>query len=186
MDYHLYISPITRTAPYLSRCFTWKWVQWNSEYSACGSGGQPTAPVNTPGKHLPVLFCCPARPGVSIIPLPDFTEKPKPQCQFSFSSPQCRTKNILDLSLDFPSDLCYFQSYWCEMFKPFWNWRIWRLTGIINGFLFPTVLLEGELCSPAWLLLMSMAHRDGTALRKLSQELDNWMHYLVWFDDLPQ
>lgn len=29
MDYHFNISPITRTAPYLSHCFAW---QWNSVY----------------------------------------------------------------------------------------------------------------------------------------------------------
>lgn len=178
MDYHFYISPITKTASYIGHGFTWKWVQWNSGYPARGNGGpasvQP-APNHSPCEHTWQELTCsllghPTRTGVSITPLPGSTEKPKSQCQFSFSSPQFKTKNILEPRLDFPSDLCYFQSYWCEMLKPFWNESIWTLPGIINGFLSPTVLSDGEFCSPAWLLLMSMAHSDGIALRKSSQE----------------
>lgn len=110
MDYHLYISPITRTAPYLSHCFTWKWVQWNSVYPARGNGGpgcvQPAPTHSHSGKHLPVLSCVVLQGQEwasfhCLFPL----KSQKPQCQFSFSSPQHRTKNILGLSLDFPSDL---------------------------------------------------------------------------------
>lgn len=61
MDYHLYISPITKPAPYIGHCFTWKWVQWNSVDPACGNGGpacvQP-APTPSPCEHTWKAFTC--------------------------------------------------------------------------------------------------------------------------------